>query len=116
VTNLLDEKAGYELMFDDDNFPRSKLYFTLLQLCRMFQICVDKTLEGFKESRKGFFEVWDDRREETDIKDDLSILEEHWDKAMSNPMKKLVSISLRIKTKQEEVESLRDGVSLKYYS
>ncbi|KAL5314955.1 hypothetical protein ACEPPN_017605 [Leptodophora sp. 'Broadleaf-Isolate-01'] len=110
VTNLLDEKTGHELMFDDNEFKRSKLYFTIQQLCRMFKRYVEETQSDLEDLREGFFKQWDKEKNDFEMRDDLRYLEHYWTEVMVEPKIKLESILTRIKNKQEDVESLRDGL------
>ena len=114
---MLDENTGYTLMFDDKEFKRSKLYFTLLQLYRIFERCIEETLVDLEASQKDFLESWgsDSYTDTEDVLEtlasDLETLDKHWREAMSESKKQLESIMERIKYKREEVNSLRDGVS-----
>ncbi|KAL2061513.1 hypothetical protein VTL71DRAFT_6890 [Oculimacula yallundae] len=110
VTNLLDEKTGHELMFDDNEFKRSKLYFTLQQLCRMFRRYVEETQTDLEDMREGFFKQWGAETQGIQLGGDLAHLRAYWNSVIEGPLNKLDAISARIKNKQEDVESLRDGL------
>ncbi|KAH7391240.1 hypothetical protein BKA64DRAFT_97957 [Cadophora sp. MPI-SDFR-AT-0126] len=113
LTDILDENTAHELMFDDKNFKRSKLYFTSQQLYRIFERCIGETLVELEMLQRDFLECEDMPGTKIDIKNvdgNIQTLDDHWTKAMAEPTKQLELILVRIKNKQEEVESLRDGL------
>lgn len=108
------------LMFDD-SFQLSEQYFTVLQLLRIFWDWIGEVEGGFDDLKRdllGQFESWQVWRRQYAPEDedawplDMDILEENFGKVRSffdlrvNPLKE------RIRRKQYEVESLRDGVRL----
>ncbi|KAH7319147.1 hypothetical protein BKA65DRAFT_95815 [Rhexocercosporidium sp. MPI-PUGE-AT-0058] len=110
VTDLLDDQIGHQLMFDDKQFERSKLYFTSQQLCRVFKKYIEGTLLDLQQSQENFFWKWNGHLQETNVEHDLKVLKVHWTEAMAKPRTMFESLLTRVKDKQEEVESLRDGL------
>ena len=92
---------------------RSKLYFTLQQICRIFEKTLEETLVNLRQREEEFIGGWDGwqhTRKKTEVDDDLDILNKHWTEAMSASKKRLEWILTRVKDKRAEVESLWDGV------
>jgi hypothetical protein len=101
-------------MFDDKDFSRSKLYFRLQQLCRIFTSCIEETLRELQfhdDAFMGWFEEYIGSlpTSEVDAKfqDHLS---KKWKTVIEKQVSHLETILERVKRKGEEVESLRDGV------
>jgi len=93
-------------MFDDKSFSRSKLYFNVQQLCRVFGGCIQGTIEGLHNHHDAFMKqsyLWIKPR----VKSELST---NWTKMIADRELKLRPLMERVNRKREEVESLRDGV------
>ncbi|KAL2063598.1 hypothetical protein VTL71DRAFT_5403 [Oculimacula yallundae] len=110
ITDLLNAKISDDLMFDNKKFSRSKLYFTTQQLCRIFKKSIEDTIADIEMYQRKFISQWDERRRQIEMEDDLSALNAYWTKMMIEPKLKLEAVLQRIKNKQEEIESLRDGL------
>jgi hypothetical protein len=96
-------------MFDDKSFSRSKLYFNIQQLCRVFSACIQETIGNLHGHRNKFLRTSADPRHLS--KDVLEDLLRKWLDMIEESELKLKPILERINRKREEVESLRDGVS-----
>ena len=102
-----------ELMFDEPNLSASKFYFTILQLLRIFEDYVHGTLKDITQFGRILHDI---------IKDQefYSELSEADKESVSKSAKNLIERSegiwggllQRMRTKQEEIKTLRDGVRL----
>lgn len=105
-------------MFDDDLFSRSKTYFQMQQLCRIFGAIIEETIrdiEDFKEdtlSRVG--NSYDERFQ--GFEREFKYLSNEWDKYTAGQIAKLTEVLELVQKKREQVESLRDGVSISHQS
>lgn len=93
----------------DGNFERSRIYFTILQILRVFGECIRtvsedlRTLDDlFYKPHKGFPQNF--------VDDELLVLRSNWESIIKH--QKVVEERLfgRVLNKTEEVKSLRDGV------
>jgi hypothetical protein len=104
-------------MFDDDSFSKSKTYFEMQQLCRMFGISIEETIrdiEQFQEHVLGWvrFEHKEDKYNKLEgFEREFKRLSTEWDKYTVGQISKLNVVLELVQNKREQVESLRDGVS-----
>lgn len=105
-------------MFDDNNFARSKLYFGSLQLLRVFSDWIEESQEDFQQLFEDSvkylnFGDWKDKREKEDkLEIDKVALISALEKTVDEHKILFKALLDRIKKKQNEIESLRDGVSM----
>lgn len=109
-----------ELMFDG-SFARSKLYFRLLQILRIFSESIKETREtvtflnptssDFAYDKTHFQDLIDNEATRPNAEHELRALESNW-KIISQFYDEAEKLLLqRIATKTEEIKTLRDGVS-----
>jgi hypothetical protein len=100
-------------MFDDKPFPKSKLYFNMLQLTRLFIGCIEETIRDLHIARDRFMSnrTFELRKSDHNFKNDLEKLSIEWTKRIESREPKLQVLVDRLRRKKEEIESLRDGVS-----
>jgi hypothetical protein len=110
---LFDDIASQHLMFDDKGFPKSKKYFQMQQLYRIFNNYVEETIRDLQYQRESFMSEWDGNLE-PELRAALSDVGFEWEKSLAIQLSRLNVLLDRIRRKKEEVESLRDGVSLQY--
>jgi hypothetical protein len=96
-----EDKDKSDLLSDDPNFSRSKTYFWAIQVFRLFEETLTKTIT-----------TWDDFKKDSLLKvNDGNI--EHWEsqvQMIDNAIRSLREKLQRVQKKREEVVSLRDGV------
>jgi len=102
-------------MFDDNNFARSKLYFGSLQLLRVFSDWIEESQADFQQLFKDVFNQlnWEYKREK-EHKIDTGAIIVALEKTADEHKILFKALLDRIKKKQNEIESLRDGVSMKF--
>jgi hypothetical protein len=111
---LFDDSGSKRLMFDDDSFSRSKNYFQMQQVCRMFGTSIEETMRDIEEfkvevlSWVTYYNWGYDKLE--GLERELKCLSTEWDKYTTGQITKL-KVVLELVQKKKEVESLRDGVS-----
>jgi hypothetical protein len=99
-------------MFDNKPFPRSKLYFNMLQLTRLFINCIEETIRELHIAHDGFTNcLVFTPTEHRCFKKDLEKLSIEWIKQIESQEPKLQVLVDRLRRKHEEIESLRGGVS-----
>jgi hypothetical protein len=101
-------------MFDEKPFPKSKLYFNMLQLSRLFISCIEETIRDLHIGHDTFMDdliFLAERKEGSDLKKDIDNLSARWLKLIKSREPKLQVLVDRLRRKKEEIESLRDGVS-----
>ncbi|KAI0514641.1 hypothetical protein F5B22DRAFT_225808 [Xylaria bambusicola] len=93
----------------DDNFERSRLYFTILQVLRMFNECISTVSDDLRALDELFLKQTDfpmqDMRE-----DELEIMRSNWETVKKTQEEAAKALLNRILFKTEEVKSLRDGL------
>lgn len=96
-----EDKDKSDLLSDDPNFSRSKTYFWAIQVFRLFEETLTKTIE-----------TWEDFKKDSLLKvNDGNV--EHWESQVQMIDKAIRSLERklrRVQKKREEVVSLRDGV------
>ena len=101
-------------MFDYGEFPRSKLYFRMQQLCRLFTSCIEETLRELQFHDDAFLGWFENYHHRLPMNDNDVRFQEHitkkWKLAVEKQVAQLETLLERFKRKGEEVESLRDGV------
>jgi hypothetical protein len=108
-------------MFDDSKFSRSELYFAALQLLRICTDWIGEAIHGF-ETLKDEVESrvreapWNNPGDrghgvEADMETESTCLSEILSSMIEENRKRLQALLDRIEKKEEEVKSLRDGVS-----
>ncbi len=99
-------------MFDGKSFLRSKTYFQLEQLCRIFSSSIEETIQDIQqtqfESLHEFKALFEERE---GFVNEFEALSNEWGERTTFQVAKLNIILDRIRRKKEEVISLRDGVS-----
>ncbi|KAN0102633.1 hypothetical protein V8E51_010946 [Hyaloscypha variabilis] len=117
--DILTPMKREEMMFDNDPFPRSDLYFTVLQLLRISADWISeslKDLESLAEASQIMCEIFtkspDKRRGRQDpvTVSVRTVLEQNWKNVISHQKSLAKPLLERIEKKTEEVKSLRDGL------
>jgi hypothetical protein len=114
---LFDDSGSKRLMFDDDSFSRSKNYFQMQQVCRMFGTSIEETMRDIEEFKAKVLSwvkhdySWRYDRPEG-FEHEFKGLSTEWDKYTTGQITKLKVVLELVQKKREEVESLRDGVSI----
>jgi hypothetical protein len=90
----------------DDSFERSEVYFTTLQLLRIFGKWIRDTGRHLRK-----IAYFDDREGPWVGVDNLKILNDNWKAILEHYDKNAESLLQRTADKTAEVQSLRDGVS-----
>jgi len=99
-------------MFDDKSFLRSKAYFRMQQLCRIFGNTVDETIRDLRSTQAHIFDMYGETLKTSWISESgFEVLCKEWDEMTTNQIAKLSMILDRVRKKGDEVISLRDGVS-----
>jgi hypothetical protein len=102
-------------MFNEKSFPRSKKYFQMQQLCRIFTNSIEETIRDLQKHYKRFMSnwqsYWNHRGQQPGLEVAFLNLTIEWEKLLATQESKLTVLLDRIRKKKEEVESLRDGVS-----
>ncbi|PMD42964.1 hypothetical protein L207DRAFT_288847 [Hyaloscypha variabilis F] len=102
-------------MFDDDSFSRSKNYFQMQQVCRMFGTSIEETMRDIEEFKAKVLSwvkhdySWRYDRPEG-FEHEFKGLSTEWDKYTTGQITKLKVVLELVQKKREEVESLRDGL------
>ncbi|XXH01996.1 hypothetical protein Hte_008360 [Hypoxylon texense] len=118
LQDTLDKRRWKTLMFDD-SFQLSEQYFTVLQLLRIFRDWIAELEGGFEDLERellGQFESWQVWRRQYAPEDedawplDMDVLEENFEKVRSFFELRINPLKERIRRKEYEVESLRDGL------
>ncbi|KAL2839830.1 hypothetical protein BJY01DRAFT_250311 [Aspergillus pseudoustus] len=110
-----------ELMFDRGDFSKSEQYFTILQTLRLCRDWITETIRDVKSISEKIHEEIDSMREgmtEDDLVDRSQELE-HLDAIISRLVAKCEALFQplldRIERNNEEIKSLRDGVTHSYF-
>jgi hypothetical protein len=101
-------------MFDDKLFLKSKTYFRMQQLCRIFGDTIEQTSIDLRKTQSILFDQFRKQLTEFWMRGNNSAFEslcKEWDDKTANQVFKLDAILERMRKKGEEVISLRDGVS-----
>jgi hypothetical protein len=99
-------------MFDDEpGHPRSKIYFQMRQLCRVFEGCVKETIRYIQSPHDTLISLFDWQRFPVYVEDCGKQLSLDWKELISPRVIKLNNVLDRIHAKSEEVESLQSSVS-----
>lgn len=93
----------------DDKFERSRLYFTILQVLRLFGGCIVTVSNDLRQLDDLFLKRSDFPMRDMKM-DELEVLRSNWGLVRETQRKAEQSLSDRISYKITEVESLRDGV------
>jgi hypothetical protein len=108
------------MMFDNDPFATSELYFTILQLLRIASDWIGEginDLESLAKISQWYFEFFGTPRRSGGSQDPVTlnvwkVLERNWKHVISYQKSLAKPLLERIGRKTEEVKSLRDGVCL----
>jgi hypothetical protein len=102
-----------DLMFDE-SFGRSKLYFTTLQMLRVFSDVISETRRELQYLSVHHYnkEIYYQLSEYWDAKTDVEGLIASWERILSLQEAAEKKLLDRIASKTVEIESLRDGVCL----
>jgi hypothetical protein len=99
-------------MFDDSLYLRSKVYFRMEQLCRIFSCSVEETIKDIKKTQSENMRSFKNQyRWDKNFASDIEVLETEWNKSTADQTARLNVVLDLIRRKKEEVVSLRDGVS-----
>lgn len=108
-------------MYDNEQLERSRFYFTLLQLLRIFSEWIANDMASSKlafEKHNAvtlsdmiFFGLWNDYIETSDIVNAINIIKRNWHVVLALHEKEGQALLDRIARDIQTVESLRDGVS-----
>ncbi|KAI0483966.1 hypothetical protein GGR56DRAFT_1974 [Xylariaceae sp. FL0804] len=118
LRDTLDKKRWETLMFDD-SFQLSEQYFTVLQLLRIFKNWIEETAEGMQNLEKEiraqskYWRLWRRKHAPLDEKEwplNRDILKDNLEKVSCLFIGHAQALQHRIMRKEEEVESLRDGL------
>ncbi|KAI8944583.1 hypothetical protein F4801DRAFT_594826 [Xylaria longipes] len=118
LQDTLDRRRWHMLMFDD-SFQLSEQYFTVLQLLRIFEDWIEEVEKGIDDLKKeliGQYESWRVWRQRYAPEDedewplDMEKLEANFEKVKDFFELRVNTLKERIRKKNGEVESLRDGL------
>jgi hypothetical protein len=109
-------------MYDAHGLPRSKLYFEVLQILRIFSESIEQNVKHLEElpgrvsfETGGFFDHWIQIEREPRFQDVLPKVQEvlsfNWTKVTAVLKTSTERLRTRLDRKTEEVKGLRDGVS-----
>jgi hypothetical protein len=100
-------------MFDDKPFSKSKLYFDMLQLTRLFIGCIEETVRELHITHDRFIHHPNIKlaTKDQNFKNDMNNLSIEWIEQIESREPKVQILLDRLRRKKEEIESLRDGVS-----
>lgn len=94
----------------DDGFERSRVYFTILQILRIFGDCI-RTLSADLHVLDDFFLMGRPVFPLNDMRpNELRILRSNWDLVMAVQQSTAERLLDRLSKKEDELKSLRDGV------
>lgn len=105
---MSEDCAVDNLIFDDGMLSRSKTYFRMLQLCRIFGKTIEETIRDLEVANVGsdqFFKQWLGFESSKKLSED-------WDIYTWKQVANLKVIRETLLEKGKELESLRDGVSI----
>ena len=111
IDDVMNDVKLKKLMFDD-SFERSKLYFKVLQLLRIFSDEIQTSVRDLEYLNIGetntfiMREFLSLRRSTADTK----VLQKNWETVMKYQTEAQDRLLNRIMDKEEEIKSLRDGV------
>jgi hypothetical protein len=94
----------------DKSFRRSEVYFTYLQLLRIFDLWIRKLSPSLKKLRQDMPEFLSEDDVDPDG-DHIRGREELWENVFEQATEAETNLLKRIAVKAEELKSLRDGVS-----
>jgi len=107
MEDILDKDRRESLMFDN-SFQRSRVYFEVLQMLRLFSNYIEATGSDLQAS--GLDEVFKPVSQPTPVKESEQILHNNWELLKSHQNEAQERLLKRISMKMEEVKSLRDAV------
>ncbi|KAI6093096.1 hypothetical protein F4821DRAFT_253073 [Hypoxylon rubiginosum] len=120
VNDVLDEAKANDYMYDNEQLERSRFYFTLLQLLRIFSEWIANDMASSKlafEKHNAvtlsdmiFFGLWNDYIETSDIVNAINIIKRNWHVVLALHEKEGQALLDRIARDIQTVESLRDGL------
>jgi hypothetical protein len=101
-------------MFDDD-FERSRLYFTILQFLRIFGECIRTVGADLRQLDDLFLKSPEHFPIQRMRPDELQVIRSNWESVMEVQERATKRLLARLSDKTDEVKSLRDGVCDNHY-
>jgi len=99
-------------MYDEKGHPRSKIYFQMRQLCRVFEGCVKETIRYIQSPHDTLISLFGDWQSHSAYMEDCGKqIPLDWKELISPRVVNLNNVLDRIHAKSEEVESLQSSVS-----
>ena len=109
-TDIFDESMIGDFMFDTKPFLRSKTYFQMQQLCRIFRTIVEETIKNIQWTQTQVLSQGKRHfKRRVAFEDEFEALAIEWERHTADNVLKLGSILDLIQKKSDEVVSLRDG-------
>ena len=109
LSQTMDSTQISEWMFDLD-FKRSKVYFTLLQVLRIFGEYISTVSEDIKSLSSHFLDPDNGLTFYDPTSDEVGIIESNWKMVIQLQKNAEERLLTRLLSKTEEIKSLRDGV------
>jgi len=116
MSQIADEETRKKLMYDSSRLQRSDLYFEMLQILRIFSGSIAQSITDL-ERLAGHVRycqecgLWKFPWEELKEQDAVKVINFNWNKVVSMQKKAASAALHQIERKNEEIKSLRDGVS-----
>ncbi|KAI0849836.1 hypothetical protein F5Y00DRAFT_261283 [Daldinia vernicosa] len=114
VRDVTEPESREPLMYDDDKLQRSELYFSVLQLLRIFSADIKDNISQLKKAKDGAQKEFDiivgDYTNIKDLDSTVPFLQEKW-KSLDEKLESIENDLIRRVDRQiEDVKSLRDGL------
>ncbi|CAI6340025.1 unnamed protein product [Periconia digitata] len=116
VNDILDPDSRERHMYDDEKLQQSALYFSLLQLLRIFSESIERNVSDLEnlvgKSQTNLKEraVWYYQRSD-EINREIATITQNWDVVLYRHKKAADALLARILRKTDDIKSLQDGVS-----
>jgi hypothetical protein len=102
-------------MFDDDHLGQSGMYFSLMQLIRIFSASIRRSMADFEslvqEAQDGQDGPMPTMNPEPNNSDDVAVVRKNWDVILTRKRTIVGELLDRLSTQMTEIERLQDGVS-----
>ncbi|PMD39426.1 hypothetical protein L207DRAFT_583301 [Hyaloscypha variabilis F] len=119
--DVSNEDLRQKLMYDSHDLPRSKLYFEVLQVLRIFSESIEQNFKHLEElpgrvsfETGGYFDHWIDTERNPRFQEVLPKVQEvlsfNWAKVTTILNSSTERLRTRLDRKTEEVKGLRDGI------
>lgn len=109
ISDVLDPDLRKKLMYDDHKLNRSEIYFTVVQLLRIFEEWTAEPEDTIRTLR--YHTIYELKSRMNPSQPDAQhIIETNWISLLTQAQTSKNKILGLIKRKRDEIESLRDGV------